>query len=64
MSDSDDLKGFLTEPDHTFEERKRISQAFILEHSDQSQSYSSLAYTTLTSAFSKASETLTGYIYN
>ena len=34
MCDSEDLKGFLIEADHTFEERKRQSQAFIAENSD------------------------------
>ncbi|CDW76629.1 sorting nexin 1 [Stylonychia lemnae] len=64
MCESDDLKGFLTEADHQFEERKRQSQQFITENSDQQQSYSSMAITTITSAFSKASEKMSGYLWS
>jgi hypothetical protein len=36
MCDSDDLKGFLTEADHAFEERKRQTQGLIdSEFSDE-----------------------------
>lgn len=36
MCESEDLKGFLIDADHTFEDRKRQSQQFINDNSDQS----------------------------
>lgn len=60
---SEDLKGFLTEPDHAFEERKKYTQPLIdAEFSDEAQTYQSIAYSTISTVFSKASETLGGLV--
>jgi len=64
MCSSEDLKGFVTEADHVFEERKRTSQQFISENSDQSQTYSSMALGALSSVLSKASEKISGLVWN
>lgn len=62
---SEDLKGFLTEPDHAFEERRRISQPLIdVEFSDEGQTYSSMAYSTISTVFSKATERLGGFVWS
>lgn len=65
MCNSDDLKGFFTEAEHAFEERKRLSKDFIIENSDQSsQSYTSIAVDTITSALSAATSKISGYVWS
>lgn len=65
MCDSDDLKGFLIEPDHTFEERKKLSQPLIdFEFSDEMETYSSIAMNTISSVISKATEKIGGYVWS
>ena len=59
MCDSDDLKSFLIDADHAFEERKRQTQPQIdAEFADESQTYSSMAYNTISSVLSIATEKL------
>ena len=65
MCDSEDLRGFLTEADHAFEERKRNSQALIdAEFRDEGQAYTTIAYNTLTSVLSSASEKLGSMVWS
>ena len=64
MCDSEDLKGFLTEADHAFEERKRTSQHLIdLDNADESETYSVMAYNAVTSVLSKASEKIGNLVW-
>jgi hypothetical protein len=65
ICDSEDLKGFLADADHAFEERKRVLQPQLeQEFSDEmNPTYSSMALNTLTSVFSMATEKIGSYMW-
>ena len=56
MCDSEDLRGFLTDADHEFEDRKRNSlTAGDGKMGEQGASYKSMAYSAISQVFSRAS---------